>query len=70
VSKREVTSETAKIKDAVRKLTRSEKVEIYRWIDEEAADDLLLRIGEPRNRIAREIRALDSLGEAGGCPSG
>ena len=38
------------IKDAIRKLSRSEKIEIYRWIDEEAAADLLSRIGVYRSR--------------------
>ena len=45
------------IKDEIRKLSRIDKIEIYRWIDEEAASDLLSRIGvnrslrSPRNRI-------------------
>jgi hypothetical protein len=43
--------EIAQIKEAIRRLKRSERTEIYRWIDEEAATDLLLRIGESRNRI-------------------
>ena len=33
------------IKDEIRKLSRRDKIEIYRWIDEEAAADLLSRIG-------------------------
>lgn len=33
------------IKCEIRKLSRTDKVEIYRWIDEEAAADLLSRIG-------------------------
>jgi hypothetical protein len=33
------------IKDGIRKLSRIDKIEIYRWIDEEAAADLLSRIG-------------------------
>ena len=35
------------IKDEIRKLSRIDKIEIYRWIDEEAAADLLSRIGFP-----------------------
>ena len=31
------------IKDEIRKLSRIDKIEIYRWIDEEAAADLLSR---------------------------
>ena len=38
------------IKDEIRNLNRIDKVEIYRWIDEEAAADLLSRIGVLRNR--------------------
>jgi hypothetical protein len=38
------------IKDEIRKLSRIERIEIYRWIDEEAAADLLSRIGVLRNR--------------------
>ena len=33
------------IKDGIRKLSRIDKIEIYGWIDEEAAADLLSRIG-------------------------
>ena len=40
----------AQIKDEIRKLNRIDKIEIYRWIDEEAASDLLARIGVPGNR--------------------
>jgi hypothetical protein len=40
----------AQIKDEIRKLNRVDKIEIYRWIDEEAASDLLARIGVLRNR--------------------
>ena len=35
------------IKDEIRKLSRIDKIEIYRRIDEEAAADLLSRIGVP-----------------------
>jgi len=38
------------IKDEIRKLSRIDKIEIYRWIDEEAPADLLSRIGVLRNR--------------------
>ena len=38
------------IKEEIRNLNRIDKTEIYRWIDEEAAADLLSRIGAPRNR--------------------
>lgn len=37
------------IKDEIRKLNRIGKTEVYRWVDEEAAADLLLRIGAPGN---------------------
>jgi hypothetical protein len=40
----------AQIKDEIRKLNRIDKIEVYRWIDEEAASDLLARIGVPGNR--------------------
>jgi hypothetical protein len=38
------------IKDWIRKLSRIDKIEIYRWIDDEMAADLLPRIGVLRNR--------------------
>jgi hypothetical protein len=44
------------IKDEIRKLSRIDKIEIYRWIDEEAAADLLSRIGVYRSmEIRHEI---------------
>jgi hypothetical protein len=43
------------IKDEIRKLSRTDKIEIYRWIDEEAATDLLLRIGVPKNLVEANI---------------
>jgi hypothetical protein len=44
------------IKDEIRKLSRIDKIEIYRWIDEEAAADLLSRIGVYRSlEIRQEI---------------
>jgi hypothetical protein len=42
------------IKDEIRKLSRIDKIEIYRWIDEEAAADLLSRIGIYRSLEARQ----------------
>src|SRR5271165_7576353 len=46
------------IKDEIRKLSRIDKIEIYRWIDEEAAADLMSRIGVSRSReIRQEIEA-------------
>ena len=42
------------IKDEIRKLSRIDKTAIYKWIDEEAATDLLLRIGAPANRTEAE----------------
>jgi hypothetical protein len=42
------------IKDGIRKLSRIDKIEIYRWIDEEAAADLLARIGQSPE-ICQEI---------------
>jgi len=38
------------IKDEIRKLTRTDKMEIYKWIDEQAAADGLSRIGVYRSR--------------------
>jgi hypothetical protein len=37
------------IKDEIRKLNPADKAEICRWIDHEAAVDLLFRIGMSRN---------------------
>ncbi len=42
------------IKDEIRKLSRTDRIEIYRWIDEEAAADLLSRIGIYRPLEARQ----------------
>ena len=42
------------IKDEIRKLSRIDKIELYRWIDEEAAADLLSRIGIYRSIEARQ----------------
>ena len=38
------------IKDEIRKLSRIDKTAIYKWIDEQAAADLLSRIGVYRSR--------------------
>jgi hypothetical protein len=44
------------IKDEIRKLSRTDKIEIYRWIDDEMAADLLSRIGAYRSvKIRQEI---------------
>jgi len=44
------------LKSAIRKLSRTDKIEIYRWIDEEAAADLLSRIGVYQSpEICQEI---------------
>jgi hypothetical protein len=42
------------IKEEIRKLNGLEKSAIYRWIDEEAASDLLCRIGAPGNQTEAE----------------
>ena len=36
-------------KDEIRKLSRTDKIEIYRWLDDETAADLLPRIGANRS---------------------
>ncbi len=38
------------IKDEIGNLSKTAKTEIYRWIDEEAAADLLFRIGVREKR--------------------
>ena len=42
------------IKDEIRKLSRTDKVEIYRWLDDETAADLLSRIGANRSLESRQ----------------
>jgi hypothetical protein len=42
------------IKDEIRKLSRIDKIEIYRWIDEQVAADLLSKIGVYRSRAIRQ----------------
>ena len=44
----------AQIKDEIRKLSRSEQIEIWRWIDREIADDLVCRIGRERSLQIRQ----------------
>ena len=44
----------AQIKDEIRKLNRIDKIGIWRWIDEEVADDLILRIGMARSIELRQ----------------
>jgi hypothetical protein len=52
------------IKDEIRKLSRTDKIEIYRWLDDETAADLLLRIGANRSlEIRQEIEQ-----KRRGCP--
>jgi hypothetical protein len=41
---------TEQIKGEIRKLSGPEKIEVCRWIDHEAAVDLLSRIGVYRSR--------------------
>jgi hypothetical protein len=42
------------VKDEIRRLSRIDKTATYKWIDEEAATDLLLRIAVPANRPEAE----------------
>ena len=42
----------AQIKNEIRKLSRTDKIEIYRWIDDEVAADLS-RIGANRSLVIR-----------------
>ena len=47
---------TTQIKTEILKLNRDEKLEIFRWIDQQVADDLVSRIGMDRSRkIRREF---------------
>ena len=41
------------IKNEIRKLSRTDKIEIYRWIDDEVAADLS-RIGAHRSLVIRQ----------------
>jgi len=42
------------IKDEILRLNRNEKLQIFRWIDREVADDLICRIGTDRSRQIRQ----------------
>ena len=42
------------IKDEIRKLSGTDKVEIYRWLDDETAADILSRIGANRSLESRQ----------------
>jgi hypothetical protein len=42
------------IKDEIRRLNRSEKIEIFRWIDQEIGGDLVRRIGMDRSLQIRQ----------------
>jgi hypothetical protein len=42
------------IKDAIRYISRSDKIEIYRWLDGELAGDLPDRIGTHRSIAIRQ----------------
>jgi hypothetical protein len=49
----------AQIKDEIRRLSRSEQIEIWRWIDREIADDLVCRIGRERSlQIRQELEQM------------
>jgi hypothetical protein len=43
-----------RVKDEIRRLNPIDKTAIYKWIDEEAATDFLLRIAVPENRTEAE----------------
>ena len=42
------------IKDAIRYMSQSDKIEIYRWLDRELAGDLPSRIGSRRSTKIRQ----------------
>jgi hypothetical protein len=44
----------AQIKDELRRLNRSEKIEIFRWLDREVGDDLIFRNGMHRSLQIRQ----------------
>jgi hypothetical protein len=46
------------IKDAIRYISRSDKIEIYRWLDGELAGDLPDRIGTRSIAIRQEIERM------------
>jgi hypothetical protein len=50
------------IKDAIRNMSQSDKIEIYRWLDGELAGDLPFRIGARRSvAIRQEIERTSKL---------
>ena len=51
---RERIMNVAQIKDEIRYLSRSDKIEIYRWLDRELAGDLRYRIGSHRSIAIRQ----------------
>jgi hypothetical protein len=44
----------SQIKDGIRYMSRSDKIEIYRWLDGELAGDLPYRIGTHRSITIRQ----------------
>jgi hypothetical protein len=44
----------AQIKDEIRRLSRSERTEIFRWLDREVEDDLIFRNGMHRSLQIRQ----------------
>ena len=44
----------SQIKDSIRYLSQSDKIEIYRWLDGEVAGDLHSRIGSHRSLAIRQ----------------
>jgi hypothetical protein len=44
----------AQIKDEIRYMTRTDKIEIYKWLDGEVGGDLHLRIGLNRSLAIRQ----------------
>jgi hypothetical protein len=50
------------IKDAIRNMSQSDKIEIHRWLDRELAGDLPFRIGSRRSvAIRQEIERTSKL---------
>ena len=46
--------EVTQIKDEIRYLSQSDKIEIYRWLDRELVSDLPYRIGSHRSITIRQ----------------
>jgi hypothetical protein len=46
--------EVSQIKDEIRYLSESDKIEIYRWLDRELVSDLPYRIGSRRSITIRQ----------------